>query len=57
MSEERPKEMDMSIQTTFSDGRWYITVQAWIKTPEAADKAIQAIEMLKPFLSAKPDAA
>ena len=45
------KEMDMSIQTSFADERWYITIQAWVKTQEACDKVIRALEILKPFLS------
>lgn len=48
---DRPKEMDMAIQSSYADGGWHITIQAWIKTPEAADKAIKAIETLKPLLT------
>jgi len=54
MTEQKPKEMDMSIQTSYADDRWHITIQAWLKTPEACDKAIKAIETLRPMLADRP---
>ena len=48
-------EMDMSIQTTYADGHWHITVQAWLKTEAACDKAICALEILKPMLRENAD--
>lgn len=50
---ERPKEMDMAIQTSYADGQWHITIQAWLKTQAAADKVIKAVQILKPFLIAE----
>lgn len=50
MDSPKPKEMELSMQSSYADGRWNVTLQAWVSTQEAANKLIRAIEIMKDFL-------
>lgn len=47
----KPKEMEVSIQCSYADERWHITVQAWLGTQGACDSMIRMLEILKPLLA------
>lgn len=49
----KPKEMDIAMQSSFADGQWNITIQAWIGTKKAAQALIDTIIIAREVL---PDA-
>ena len=53
MTKRRPKEMDLAMQSSYSDGIWNVTVQVWVGTKGAASALIQTLEVVRDLL---PDA-
>lgn len=45
--------MDLAMQSSYSDGRWNVSIQAWIGTKKAAQALIKTIEVARDIL---PDA-
>lgn len=52
----KPKEMDLAMQSSYADGRWNVTLQAWIGTKAAATALIKTLEIARDILpDAMPD--
>lgn len=47
----RPKEMELTMQTSYADGRWHVTIQAWLGTEAACDAMIRTLEIIKPMIA------
>lgn len=45
------KEMELSMQTSYSDGRWHVTLQAHLRTMAACDAMINILEIVRPLIA------
>lgn len=50
MTQRQPKEMELSMQTSYEGGRWHVTLQAWLGTEAACNALIQTLEIIKPMI-------
>lgn len=45
------KQIELAMQTTYENGRWHFTVQAWVGTQGGADALIKTLEVIRPLLA------
>lgn len=45
------KQIELTMQTTYENGRWHYTIQAWVGTRGGADALIKTLEAIRPLLA------